>query len=148
MSSGYRLAPTMAARLVGLALVGVAALVLLTTILVAALAWSIVVVLVVAGLALAATGGLVLATYRIPVLKADAAGYRVRWIRGAGTRAAAWRDVEDAVAASPRGIDCVVLRLRDGRTTSIPVDSLAIDRERFVAEIREHLTRGEGLRPL
>ncbi|MGZ5405635.1 MAG: hypothetical protein ACXWDL_13370, partial [Nocardioides sp.] len=67
---------------------------------------------------------------------------------GAGTKAAAWRDVEDAVAASPGGIDCVVLRLRDGRTTSIPVEAVEVERQRFVAEIRAHLSRGQGLRPL
>ena len=33
----------------------------------------------------------------------DEDGYRVRLVRGAGVRAARWRDVEDAVAASPRG---------------------------------------------
>ena len=148
MSSGYRLAPALAARLVGLALVGSAALVLVATILTVAFDGSVAVAVVVAAVALAATAGLVLATLRIPVLMAGEAGYRVRWVRGAGTKAAAWREVEDAVAASPGGIDCVVLRLRDGRTTSIPVDAVAADRERFVAEIREHLTRGEGLRSL
>jgi len=148
MSSGYRLAPALAARLVGLALVGSAALVLVTTLLAAAFGWSVVVVVVVAVLALAATAGLGLATHRIPVLLADEAGYRVRWVRGAGTKAAAWREVADAAAASPRGIDCVVLRLRDGRTTSIPVAAVAAERGRLVAEIREHLTRGEGLRLL
>ena len=148
MSSGYRLAPPLAARLVGLALVGSAALVLVTTILVVAADWSITVVLAVAVLALAAAAGLVLATRSTPVLLTDEAGYRVRWVRGAGTKAAAWREVEDAVAASPGGVDCVVLRLRDGRTTSIPVDAVDADRERLVSEIREHLTRGEGLRSL
>ena len=148
MSSGYRLAPAMAARLVGLALVGSAALVLVATILVAALDWSALVLVVVVVPALVATGWLAVATRRIPVLAVDEAGYRVRWVRGAGAKAAAWREVEDAVAASPGGIDCVVLRLRDGRTTSLPVDAIDADRDRFAVEIREHLSRGEGLRPL
>lgn len=148
MSSGYRLAPTLAARLVGLALVGSAAMVLAVTILGAVLAWSGWVIVVVGGSALAASAALAVATRRTPLLSVDEAGYRVRWVRGAGTKAAAWRDVADAVAASPGGIDCVVLRLRDGRTTSIPVDAVAGERDRFVSEIREHLSRGEGLRPL
>lgn len=148
MSSGYRLAPALAARLVGLALVGSGALVLLATILVAALAWSGWVVTVVATATLTATAALTVATRRTPLLKVDEAGYRVRWVRGAGTKAAAWRQVTDAVAASPGGIDCVVLRLRDGRTTTIPVEAVAGDRDWLVAEIRAHLTRGEGLRPL
>jgi len=148
MSSGYRLAPALAARLVGLALVGCAALVMLTTILVAVLAWSGWVVVGVAGTTLAATAALAVATRRTLLLRVDDAGYRVRWVRGAGTRGAGWREVADAVAASPGGIDCVVLRLRDGRTTSIPVDAVDGERDRFVSEIREHLSRGEGLRPL
>jgi len=148
MSSEYRLAPSLAARLVGLALVGSAALVLVTTIVVAAVDWSVTVLVVVAVLTLVSTAGLALATRRLPVLEADENGYRVRWIRGAGAKAGTWRQVEDAVAASPAGIDCIVLRLRDGRTTSIPVDAVDADRDRFVAEIRAHLSRGEGLRPL
>ena len=148
MSSGYRLAPALAARLVGLALVGSACLVLLTTVLVAVFAWPLWIILVVAAAALAATAALGVATRRTPLLSVDETGYRVRWVRGAGTKAAPWRQVADAVAASPGGIDCVVLRLRDGGTTSIPVDAVAGDRDWFVAEIRGHLSRGEGLRPL
>lgn len=148
MSSGYRLAPTLAARLVGLALVASATLVLLATIVAAAFAWSGWVVMTVGAAALAATAALAVATRRTPLLSVDEAGYRVRWVRGAGTKTATWRQVTDAVAASPGGIDCVVLRLRDGRTTSIPVDAVAGDRDWFVGELRTHLSRGEGLRPL
>ena len=61
---------------------------------------------------------------------------------------AGWKDVEDAVTATARGVPCVVLRLRDGRTTTIPVDALAADREAFVRDLRAHLQRGQGLRPL
>lgn len=148
MSSGYRLAPTVAARLVGLALVASAMVVLLATFVAAAFAWSGWVAMIVAATALAATAVLVVTTRRIPLLSVDETGYRVRWVRGAGTKAATWHQVADAVAASPGGIDCVVLRLRDGRTTSIPVDVVAGDRDWFVAELRTHLSRGEGLRPL
>ena len=71
---------------------------------------------------------------RAYVVRLDDDGYRVRLVRGAGVSAARWTDVEDAGrpptrAASP----CVVLRLRDGRTTTIPVGALAGDREEFVA---------------
>jgi len=148
MTSAYRLAPALAARLVGLALVASAVVLLVSTIVVAAVDGSVLVLVVVAALCLLATAGLGFATRRVPVLTADESRYRVRWVRGAGTKAAAWRDVEDAVAASPAGVDCVVLRLRDGRTTSIPVDAVDADREWFAAEIRAHLSRGEGLRPL
>ncbi len=36
----------------------------------------------------------------------------------------------------------VVLRLRDGRTTTIPVEMLAVDRESFVRDVQQHLQRG------
>jgi hypothetical protein len=148
MSSGYRLAPALGARLLGLALVVVAALLLALTLLAAVLAWPATTVLVpglVAVLVVVAAG---VAVRRVPVLALDDTGYRVRWVRGAGVRRAAWRDVADAVTASPSGIDCVVLRLRAGGTTSIPVTAVAADRDALVTEIRRHLSEGEGLRPL
>jgi hypothetical protein len=49
------------------------------------------------------------------------------------------------VAASPRGIDCLVIRLRDGGTTTIPVTALAADRSVFATEVRAYLRRSEGL---
>lgn len=148
MSSGYRLAPALAARVVGLALVGSAVVLLVATLLTVVFAGPVWVVPLAAVSALALTGVLAVLTRRLPVLGTDAAGYRIHWVRGAGASSATWRDVTEAVAASPGGVDCVVLRLRDGRTTTLPVDALAVDRGTFVAEIREHLTRGEGLRPL
>jgi len=36
----------------------------------------------------------------------------------------------------------VVLRLRDGRTTTIPVEALAADREAFARDVRLRLARG------
>ena len=62
----------------------------------------------------------------------DDTGYRVRLVRGAGVNEARWKEVEDAVTATPRGVPCVILRLTDGRTTTIPVEALAADREEFV----------------
>lgn len=149
MSSGYRLAPTLAARLLGMLLVGMALAVLLVTLLVAAFAGPPALVLVPAGLAVAAVFVLgYLLRQRLRVLELDDEGYRVRLMRGAGVKEASWREVEEAVAASPRGIDCVVLQLRDGRTTSIPVSALDAPREEVVRDLQEHLRRGQGLRPL
>ena len=148
MSSGYRLAPALAARLVGGVLVAVAVLVLLTTVLAAAFGWSLLVVLVVAFAGVAATVSVGVAVRRIPVLSVDPEGYRVRWVRGAGVKAARWREVKDAVTAAPAGVDCLVLRLHDGRVTSVPVIAIGADRDRVVEVVRDHLTRGEGLRPL
>lgn len=127
----------------------VAVLVVVLTLLTALLGWPSRVLLVAGALGLVgvpAAGWLLWRGARVVTLDDD--GYRVRWVRGAGVRAAGWREVEDAVTADVGGIDCVVLRLKDGRTTSVPVAALAADRDAFVADVREHLRRAEGLRPL
>jgi hypothetical protein len=148
MSSDYRLSPALGARLLGSALVGLAVLVFVLTLVVALLDLSPLFVGVVAALGLAAVlvGGNLL-TRRTWVVRLGDDGYRVRMIRGAGAREARWVAVEDAVAASPRGVDCLVLRLRDGRTTTIPVQVLAADRDEFARDVRDHLEQSSGGRP-
>ena len=79
---------------------------------------------------------------RTVVVRTDAEGYRVRWVRGVGTDAARWSEVEDVVTTEVAGARCVMLRLRDGRATTIPVDVLAVPGERFVEELRGRLVRG------
>jgi hypothetical protein len=145
MSSDYRLAPALGARLLGAALVGLAVLVFVATLLAALLDLSAVFVAVVAALGLAAVlGGGHLLIRRVYVIRLGDDGYQVRLVRGAGVRDARWAEVEDAVTASPRGIDCLVLRLRDGRSTTIPVQVLAADREEFARDVRAHLDRSAG----
>ena len=148
--SDYRLAPQVGVRIVGGLLVLVAALVLVTTLVVAVLdlpAWLLLLVAVL-GLAVVALGGYVV-TRRVVVVRLGADGYRVRLVRGAGVAAAGWKDVEEAVTTtSATGDPVVVLRLLDGRTTTIPVRALAADREAFVRDLRAHLQRGQGVRPL
>ena len=148
MSSGYRLAPALAARLVGLLLVLLAVVVLVATLLVALLVGPLGLVLAAGVVAVVAVFAVALPLRRTRVVELDDDGYRVRMVRGAGVHAARWTDVEDAVAASPRGVDCVVLRLRDGRTTSIPVAAVDAEREDFVQDLRDHLRRAHGRRPL
>jgi len=82
------------------------------------------------------------------VLRCTDDGYRVGLVRGAGVSEARWSEVEDAVATVRHEVSCVELRLRDGRTTTIPVGVLAVDREQFVRELQGRLQRGHGLRPL
>ena len=82
------------------------------------------------------------------VVRLDEGGYRVRSVRGAGVREARWKDVEDVTAPTVRGQRCVVLRLRDGRTTTIPVDVLAGSPDAFVRDLQEHLDAGHGYRRL
>ena len=82
--------------------------------------WVVVGVAVVGVAAVAAAGWW--ATRRAVVVHLDDAGYRVRFVRGVGAPAARWPDVRDAGPQFVAGSACVVLRLRDGRTTTIPVE--------------------------
>jgi hypothetical protein len=148
MSSGYRLASPLAARLVGSLLVGVAALVLVLTVVAAVLRWPPMVIVGVGAGTVVLVVAAALAVRRIEVVRLDEDGYRVRLVRGAGVTSARWADVTDAVTASPGGIDCLVIRLQDGGTTTIPVSALDADREAFAADVRDHLRRAEGLRRL
>jgi hypothetical protein len=92
-------------------------------------------------------GGL-LATRVGSLVHLDEAGYRVRWLRGAGVKQARWREVEDVVTATIAGHDCVVLRLRDGRTTTIPVKVLDASPSAFIEDLSGRLDKGRGYRRL
>lgn len=149
MPSDYRLSPPLAARMMGglLALLGV--LVFLVTGVVALLDLPLVVltVAVVAVLLAVLVAGFLL-TRKAYVVRLAEEGYRVRFVRGAGVHQGRWKDVDDAVTTTVQGAPCLVLRLRDGRSTTIPVGVLATDREAFVRDVQEHLQRGHGLRKL
>jgi len=145
----YRLAPGFVATLLGLTLVGLAVLVLVGTALVAIAGLPLeVLVLVVLVALVAAVGFGWWLRNRAWVLRCTDDGYRVRLVRGAGVTEARWSAVEDAVTTYRRDVACLELRLRDGRTTTIPVGVLDVDKERFVREVQERLQRGHGLRPL
>lgn len=148
--SDYRLSRPLVARFVGAYLVVFALVVFVATAVVAAtgsVSPDLLVVLLVVGLlGLAALSGWLRS--RAYVVRLDQDGYHVRLIRGAGVTSARWSDVVDVATASPRDIPCVVLRLRDGGTTTIPVQALEVDREQFVRELTAQLDRGQGLRPL
>ena len=102
MSSGYRLAPPLAARLVGSLLVAVAALVLVLTVVTAVLRWSPWVVVGVGAGAVALVAVAAFAVRRIDVVSLDDDGYRVRLVRGAGVTSARWADATDARHRQPR----------------------------------------------
>jgi hypothetical protein len=92
---------------------------------------------------------LALALWRLaPVVRLDEVGYEVRWVRGAGVRQGRWKDVEDVLATTVAGDRVVVLRRRDGRTTTIPVGILAGAPDDFVRDLQQHLNRGHGYRPI
>ncbi|WP_145724070.1 MULTISPECIES: hypothetical protein [unclassified Nocardioides] len=140
--SDYRLAPPVMARFVGAYLVLLAVVLLGTTALAAALDWSADVLVVV--LAVGLLGLIALAWWLragLVLVRLTDAGYQVRLIRSAGVTEARWSEVEDAVAAAPSDVDCLVLRLRDGRSTTIPVELVAGDKDDFARDVREHLKR-------
>lgn len=83
---------------------------------------------------------------RIKVLTLEDVGYRVRAVRGVGTPSARWADVHDVQTTAVAGSRCLVLRLRDGASSTIPVDVLAGDSEELVREIRRRLDRANGKR--
>jgi hypothetical protein len=110
------------------------------TVVCAALDWSLAVVGLVATVGLALLlGGVWWATKLAYVVRLDRLGYEVRLVRGAGVMRARWADVADASTVAVRGVSCVVLALRDGRTTTIPVSLLSGDRDEFVASLRARL---------
>lgn len=78
------------------------------------------------------------------VVQVDDIGYRVRFVRGAGATAARWAEVEDLSTVQVEGSKCLLIRLRDGRTTTIPVDLIEGDREEFVDELKRRLNGLHG----
>lgn len=143
----YGLAPQLRARLMGIALVGIALTLFLGMLLVAVLnlhpdVMTALVVLVVVGVF--ALGFLLVRRWY--VVRLDDEGYQVRFVRGAGTKAARWREVEDLVTTQVAGSDVVVLRLKDGRTTTIPVAAVEGDQEEFVDALLDHLDPSGGRR--
>lgn len=144
----YPLAPTFVARFVGMGLVLVAVLMFAGTALVAALDLPPDLLVVLLVLSVTAVGTLAWwLRSRAWVLRCDRHGYAVRLVRGAGATQARWTEVEDAVTTTRHDVPCVVLRLRDGRTTTIPVGVLAVDKDEFVRELQDRLQVARGLRP-
>lgn len=128
-----------------LALLGVVVLIL--TVLVGLFALPLVMITVGVVLVMVAVCAVGYALVRKPyVVRLGEAGYRVRFVRGAGVRQARWQDVEDVVATAVADEPCVVLRLRDGRTTTVPVTALAGSPDAFARDLQEHLNQGHGYR--
>lgn len=136
----YRLAPSLVVRLTGAAMLVAALAVLASTVVAAGTGVGPGAILVVALLGLGAVAGVGWWASRVAyVVRLDQLGYQVRLVRGAGVARARWVDVARASTAELRGTPCVVLALRDGRTTTIPTAALAADRDEFVAEVRKLL---------
>ncbi len=144
----FALAPALRTRLLGtgLAAVGVVtAVVVLAGSLLGGGPWVSGVVLL-AAVMVSALG--LLLGLRHWVVRLDDLGYRVRALRSAEVKNARWTDVLDLQTSTVGGARCVVLRLRDGRTTTIPVDILEGSSESLIEALGTHLDRGHGYRRL
>lgn len=145
----FALAPALRFRLLGTGLVATGTVVVLG----AGLAWMTgMPATVVSGLVvLALVGVLVLGLLlgvRHWVLRLDGHGYRVRGLRSAEAKSARWTDVLDVQATTVAGHRCVVLRLRDGRTTTLPADAIEGGATKLAETLAAHLDRGHGYRRL
>ncbi|RNL81393.1 hypothetical protein [Nocardioides marmorisolisilvae] len=145
----YGLAPQLRARLMGTFLAAVGVTLLVMTVVVVAFklpgdVLSAVVILVVVGIVASAF----FLGRRWYVVRVDDTGYQVRFVRGAGAAQARWTEVEDLTTAVVAGSECVLLRLRDGRSTTIPVALIEGDQEEFVDELQRRLDTGHGYRRL
>jgi len=145
----FALAPALRARLLGSGLVAVGVVVVLGVL----LSWlaGLPTVFVTGLVALAVVGVGVLSLLvglRHWVLRLDEDGYRVRGLRTTEARSARWTDVLDVQTATVSGQRCVVLRLRDGRTTALPVAAIEGSDADLTASITAHLDRGHGYRRL
>ena len=103
--SRYRFAPAISARIVGGLLVVLAVLLAVATVVVAVAGLSVLVLAVAAVVGVAAVfvvGHLL--TRRVAVVRLDAAGYRVRLVRGAGVRRGRLDRGPGGVTATPQGL--------------------------------------------
>ena len=149
VATDYRFSRALLLRSLGTLLVLAGLVVLLVGVLVGVLDLPTAVLSVTVVLAvLLVVGAAVVATRLTSLVRFDETGYRVRWLRGAGVKQGRWRDVEDAVTTTIAGHDCIVLRLRDGRTTTIPVKVLDASPTAFIEDLTGRLDKGHGYRRL
>jgi hypothetical protein len=145
----YPLARAVRVRLLGALVAALGLLVLVVTVVLAAVSPpSGVVIAMAAGVVVVAVALGILLGRRWYVVRLDATGYRVRFVRGVGRSQARWTEVEDLTTTVAAGTECVVLRLRDGQTSTVPVNLIEGDREAFVDELQRRLDTAHGYRRL
>jgi len=145
----YPLARAVRVRLLGSVLAALGLVVLVLTVVLAAVRppSGVVVAAVATVVVVAVAIGVVLGR-RWYVVRLDDTGYRVRFVRGVGRSQARWTEVEDLTTAVAAGTACVVLRLRDGDVSTVPVNLVEGDREAFVDELQRRLDAAHGYRRL
>ena len=138
--TAYRLAPALAGRVVGRSLVTLGVLVVLATVVgvVAGAGW--VPAGVVAGAGVLAVCGWAWYLLRHAwAVRLTDQGYAVRLLAGVGVSRGSWADVGEVVAASRAGTPYLVVRLRDGRETRLPMTALAGDADAFADDVRRRV---------
>jgi hypothetical protein len=140
MTTTYRLAPALGVRLVGRSLLTLALVVVVATVVgvLTGAGWVPAGVVTVVGVLLVAGWAWYLLR-RAWAVRLTTKGYAVRLLGGIGATSAAWSEVEEVVAASPEGTPCVVVRLRDGRATRLPVAAIAEDADTFAHDVRRRV---------
>lgn len=138
--TSYRLAPGLGFRLVGRSLVTLGVLVVIATLvgLLTGGGWVPAGVVTVVGLLLVA-GWAWWLLRRAAALRLSTEGYAVRLLSGVGAPAAPWSAVDEVVAASPGGEQCLVLTLTDGRLTRLPMAALAADPDAIALDVRRRV---------
>jgi hypothetical protein len=139
-STTYRLAPALGVRLVGRSLVTLAVLVVVVTVAgdLLGVGWVPAAVVALVGAVLVGAWAWYLLR-RAWAVRLSAHGYAVRLLAGVGASAASWEQVGEVVASSPGGTPCLVLRLRDGRMTRLPMTAIAGDPDAFAHDVRRRV---------
>lgn len=142
----YPFAPAFRARFMGAGLLLLGVVLVVVTVVVSALHLPLGIMLAVVVLAVVFVFGFGAWLGRIKVLTMDDLGYQVRGVRGVGTPKARWADVHDVQTSAVAGARCIVIRLRAGDSSTIPVDVLTGDSDELVREITRRLNHAHGKR--
>jgi len=142
----YAFAPAFRARFMGLGLILLGVVLVAATVIVSLASLPLEIMTAVVVVAVVFVFGLGAWLGRLRVLRLDDVGYRVRGVRGVGTPSARWADVHDLQTSTVAGSRCVVLRLRDGASSTVPVDVVAGDSEELVREFKRRLDHAHGKR--
>lgn len=78
----------------------------------------------------------------VVLVRLDEIGYQVHFLRGAGVKQARWSDLEDVVTGFAKSQPVVVIRLRDGRTTTVPVNLIEGSADDFARAIGDAAKKG------
>jgi hypothetical protein len=139
-SSSYRLAPALGVRLVGRSLVTLALIVVVATVvgLVVGAGWALAGIVALVGVVLVGAWAWWLVRRAVAV-RLSPGGYAVRLLRGVGVTEARWSEVDEVAAASADGAPYLVLRLRAGGATTLPMGALAGDPDAFARDVRRRV---------